>query len=59
MDYILCRKYNLREVGDCKLVPGESAAMQHGVVVCMCGEKDKTEGKLSQKKSGALVLLGL
>ncbi|XP_019744436.1 uncharacterized protein LOC109527143 [Hippocampus comes] len=34
IDYILCRRGNLREVNDCKVVPGESVAKQHRIVVC-------------------------
>lgn len=34
IDYILCRRGNLREISDCKVVPGESVAKQHRMVVC-------------------------
>ena len=33
VDYILCRRRNLGEVRDCKVVPGESVAKQHQLVV--------------------------
>ncbi|XP_065658458.1 uncharacterized protein LOC136082970 [Hydra vulgaris] len=34
VDYILCRRRNLKEVSDCKVVPGESVAKQHRMVKC-------------------------
>ncbi|RDD64009.1 hypothetical protein DU478_22460, partial [Thalassococcus profundi] len=34
VDYILCRRCNLREISDCKVVAGESVARQHRMVVC-------------------------
>ena len=33
VDYILCRRRNLGEVRDCKVIPGESVAKQHQLVV--------------------------
>ncbi|XP_051784793.1 uncharacterized protein LOC127528352 [Erpetoichthys calabaricus] len=34
VDYILCRRVNLKETEDCKVVAGESAVKQHRMVVC-------------------------
>ncbi|MCI4378649.1 hypothetical protein PGIGA_G00218200 [Pangasianodon gigas] len=34
VDYILCRRGNLKEISDCKVVGGESVARQHRMVVC-------------------------
>ncbi|KAK3559452.1 hypothetical protein QTP86_013634, partial [Hemibagrus guttatus] len=34
VDYILCRKGNLKEISDCKVVVGESVARRHRMVVC-------------------------
>ncbi|KAK3513819.1 hypothetical protein QTP70_028868 [Hemibagrus guttatus] len=34
VDYILCRRGNLKEISDCKVVVGESIARQHRMVVC-------------------------
>ncbi|KAK3530027.1 hypothetical protein QTP86_009918 [Hemibagrus guttatus] len=34
VDYILCRRGNLKEIIDCKVVVGESVARQHRMVVC-------------------------
>ncbi|KAK3542438.1 hypothetical protein QTP86_025900, partial [Hemibagrus guttatus] len=51
VDYILCRRGNLKEISDCKVVVGESVARQHRMVVCrmtlmVCKTKrSKTEKK--------------
>ncbi|KAI5100849.1 hypothetical protein C0J45_9835 [Silurus meridionalis] len=29
MDYVLCRRCNLKEIGDCKMLAGDSVARQH------------------------------
>ncbi|MCI4382160.1 hypothetical protein PGIGA_G00260590 [Pangasianodon gigas] len=34
VDYILCRRGNLKEISDCKVVVGESVAREHRMVVC-------------------------
>ncbi|KAK3574634.1 hypothetical protein QTP86_011546 [Hemibagrus guttatus] len=34
VDYILCRRGDLKEISDCKVVVGESVARQHRMVVC-------------------------
>ncbi|KAK3510549.1 hypothetical protein QTP70_009883 [Hemibagrus guttatus] len=34
VDYILCRRGNLKEISDCKVVVGESVARQHRMVLC-------------------------
>ncbi|KAK3566932.1 hypothetical protein QTP86_005597 [Hemibagrus guttatus] len=34
VDYILCRRGNLKEISDCKVVVGETVARQHRMVVC-------------------------
>ncbi|MCJ8748701.1 hypothetical protein PDJAM_G00167790 [Pangasius djambal] len=34
VDYILCRRGSLKEISDCKVVVGESAARQHRMLVC-------------------------
>ncbi|XP_065645283.1 uncharacterized protein LOC136075774 [Hydra vulgaris] len=34
VNYILCRRRNLKEVSDCKVVPGESVAKQQRMVIC-------------------------
>ncbi|KAK3522736.1 hypothetical protein QTP86_030783 [Hemibagrus guttatus] len=34
VDYIPCRRSNLKEISDCKVVVGESVARQHRMVVC-------------------------
>ncbi|KAI5099189.1 hypothetical protein C0J45_11328 [Silurus meridionalis] len=34
VDYGLCRRCNLKEIGDCKVLAGDSVARQHRMVVC-------------------------
>ncbi|KAI5630253.1 hypothetical protein C0J50_10328 [Silurus asotus] len=34
VDYVLCRRCNLKEIGDCKVLAGDSVARQHRIVVC-------------------------
>ncbi|KAI5619435.1 hypothetical protein C0J50_20832 [Silurus asotus] len=34
VDYVLCRRCNLKEIGDCKVLAGDSVARQHRRVVC-------------------------
>ncbi|KAK3544564.1 hypothetical protein QTP86_016980 [Hemibagrus guttatus] len=34
VDYILCRRGNLKEISDCKVVVGESVTRQHRILVC-------------------------
>ena len=29
VDYVLCRRCNLKKIGDCKVVAGENVARQH------------------------------
>ncbi|KAK3525556.1 hypothetical protein QTP86_034849 [Hemibagrus guttatus] len=58
VDYILCRRGNLKEISDCKVVVGESVARQHRMVVCrmtllVC---KTTRQKLRQALGGQVVL---
>ncbi|KAI5625024.1 hypothetical protein C0J50_15415 [Silurus asotus] len=34
VDYVLCRRCNLKEIGNCKVLAGDSVARQHRMVVC-------------------------
>ncbi|KAI5628769.1 hypothetical protein C0J50_2637 [Silurus asotus] len=34
VDYVLCWRCNLKEIGDCKVLAGDSVARQHWMVVC-------------------------
>ncbi|KAK3506655.1 hypothetical protein QTP70_012527 [Hemibagrus guttatus] len=48
VDYILCRRGNLKEISDCKVVVGESVARQHRMVVCrmtlmVCKTKSRSD----------------
>ncbi|KAK3526968.1 hypothetical protein QTP86_005744 [Hemibagrus guttatus] len=58
VDYILCRRGNLKEISDCKVVVGESVARQHRMVVnrmtlMVCKKKRQ---KLRQTLGGQVVL---
>ncbi|KAI5095389.1 hypothetical protein C0J45_15464 [Silurus meridionalis] len=52
VDYVPCRRCNLKEIGDCKVMAGDSVARQHQMVVCrmVLEEKKKrrvrTEGRI-------------
>ncbi|KAK3540640.1 hypothetical protein QTP70_034459, partial [Hemibagrus guttatus] len=55
VDYILCRRGNLKEISDCKVVVGESVARQHRMVVCrttlmVCKKKRKVLGVSSGRR---------
>ncbi|KAK3519958.1 hypothetical protein QTP70_008901 [Hemibagrus guttatus] len=48
VDYILCRRGNLKEISDYKVVVGESVARQHRMMVCrmtmmVCKKKKRSE----------------
>ncbi|KAK3572845.1 hypothetical protein QTP86_008260 [Hemibagrus guttatus] len=53
VDYILCRRGNLKEISDCKVVVGESLARQHRMVVCrmtlMVCKKKKSKIEIEKK----------
>ncbi|KAK3508596.1 hypothetical protein QTP70_034714, partial [Hemibagrus guttatus] len=52
VDYILCRRGNLKEISDCKVVVGESVARQHRMVVCrmtLMVFKKKKRSKIEKK----------
>ncbi|KAK3563965.1 hypothetical protein QTP86_006216 [Hemibagrus guttatus] len=52
VDYILCRRGNLKEISDCKVVVGESVARQHRMVVCrMTLMVCKTKRSMIEKKT--------
>ncbi|KAK3524375.1 hypothetical protein QTP70_028018, partial [Hemibagrus guttatus] len=51
VDYTLCRRGNMKEISDCKVVVGESVARQHRMVVCRM-----TLMKLRQALGGQVVL---
>ncbi|KAK3544885.1 hypothetical protein QTP86_027580, partial [Hemibagrus guttatus] len=57
VDYILCRRGNLKEISDCKVVVGESVARQHRMVVCrmtllVCKKKSRSDQ--GDREKGAL-----
>ncbi|KAK3510341.1 hypothetical protein QTP70_004927 [Hemibagrus guttatus] len=53
VDYILCRRVNLKEISDCKVVVGEIVARQHRMVVCrmtlMVCKKKRSEIEIEKK----------
>ncbi|KAK3541098.1 hypothetical protein QTP86_013353 [Hemibagrus guttatus] len=53
VDYILCRRGNLKEISDCKVVVGESVARQHRMVVCrmtlMVWKKKRSKIEIEKK----------
>ncbi|KAK3572495.1 hypothetical protein QTP86_033919 [Hemibagrus guttatus] len=58
VDYILCRRGNLKEISDCKVVVGESVARQHRMVVCrMTLMVCKTKRQKLRQALGGQVLL--
>ncbi|KAK3545596.1 hypothetical protein QTP70_008146 [Hemibagrus guttatus] len=50
VDYILCRRGNLKEINDCKVVVGESVARQHRMVVCRMMACKKKRSKIEIEK---------
>ncbi|KAK3505889.1 hypothetical protein QTP70_003761 [Hemibagrus guttatus] len=53
VDYILCRRGNLKEISDCKVVVGKSVARQHRMVVCrmtlMACKKKRSKIEIEKK----------
>ncbi|KAK3573200.1 hypothetical protein QTP86_015121, partial [Hemibagrus guttatus] len=53
VDYILCRRGNLKEISDCKVVVGKSVARQHRMVVCrmtlMVCKKKRSKREIEKK----------
>ena len=43
VDYVMCRRRNLKEMCDCKVILNECVAKQHHMVVCKMVKKKKTE----------------
>ena len=51
VDYVLCRRGSLKEIGDRKVIAGESATKQHWVVVCRtCLEAKKRKSVRPEPK---------
>ena len=49
MDYVLCRRGNLKEIGDCKVVAGECVARQHRMVVCKMTLEEKKRRRVREE----------
>ncbi|KAI5090992.1 hypothetical protein C0J45_18198 [Silurus meridionalis] len=45
VDYVLCKRCNLKEIGDCKVLAVDSVARQHQMVVCFKDLKVKKKRK--------------
>ncbi|XP_063615696.1 craniofacial development protein 2-like [Penaeus indicus] len=45
VDYVICRRSELKRVQDCKVLPGEAVAKQHKVVICTATMKTETRKK--------------
>ena len=45
VDYVMCRRSHLKEIGDCKVVAGDSVARQHRMVVCRMALEVKKKRK--------------
>ncbi|KAI5089397.1 hypothetical protein C0J45_20805 [Silurus meridionalis] len=54
VDYVLCRRCNLKEIGDCKVLAGDSVARQHRMVVCrmVLEEEDCSERFRKEVRQG-------
>ncbi|KAI5625340.1 hypothetical protein C0J50_15199 [Silurus asotus] len=52
VDYVLCRRCHLKEIGDCKVLAGESVTRQHRMVVCrmVLGAKKKRRRVRTQRR---------
>ena len=51
IDYVMCRRRNLRKMCDCKIIVNECAAQQHRMVVCKMAlmVKNKKAEKIKPK----------
>ena len=51
VDYVMCRRRNLKEMCDCKVILNECVAKQHGMAVCKMAlmVKKKKAGKVKPK----------
>eukprot|EP00064_Thunnus_orientalis_P010544 superscaffoldBa00001440_g10570 len=49
VDYVLCRRCNLKEIGDCKVVAGKNIVRQHQIVVCTMTLETKKRKKVKEK----------
>ena len=53
VDYILCRRCNLKEIGGCKVVTGVSVARQHQMAVRNDEQnKDRTKNQMVEAEKG-------
>ena len=45
VDYVICRRSELKRVQDCKVLPGEAVAKQHKILICTATIKTVTKNK--------------
>ena len=45
VDYVMCRRRNLKEICDCKIMVNECVAKQHRIVVCKMVLMGKRKGQ--------------
>ncbi|KAI5614769.1 hypothetical protein C0J50_3417 [Silurus asotus] len=57
VDYVLCRRCNLKEIGDCKVLAGDSVARQHRMVVCRMVLEAKKKRRRRKSITDALFAL--
>ena len=46
VDYIMCRRAYLKEIGDCKVIAGDTVAKQHRLLVCKKRKITKAEPRI-------------
>ena len=49
INYVLCKRRQLKEVGDCKVIPGEGVAKQHRLLVVRMTFQVKAENRTRTK----------
>ena len=49
VDFFLCRQYNLKEIGECKIGTGECEARQHQIVMCRMTLMVRKRAKAEQR----------
>ena len=50
VDYVMCRRRNLKEMCDCKVIVNECVGKQHRMVVCKNGSYGEKKGRESKPK---------
>ena len=58
VDYVMCRRRNLKEMCDCKVIVNECVAKQHHMVVCKIALYGKKEKSRESKAKDTMVETG-